>query len=49
MSYAPGCPKVQCANAELDDATEIAASADATVKHHVLFLSIIYDPKGTPF
>jgi len=30
-SYAPGCPNVQCANAELDDATQIAASADATV------------------
>ncbi|KAJ1434953.1 Immunoglobulin-like fold [Sesbania bispinosa] len=30
-SYAPGCPDVQCANAQLDDATTIAASADATV------------------
>ena len=30
-SYAAGCPNVQCANAELDDATQIAASADATV------------------
>ncbi|KAK7302497.1 hypothetical protein RJT34_13387 [Clitoria ternatea] len=30
-SYAPGCPDVQCANAQLDDATKIAASADATV------------------
>ncbi|XP_020221134.1 beta-xylosidase/alpha-L-arabinofuranosidase 1-like, partial [Cajanus cajan] len=30
-SYAPGCPDVQCANAQLDDATKIAESADATV------------------
>ncbi|KAJ1419910.1 Immunoglobulin-like fold [Sesbania bispinosa] len=30
-SYAPGCPDVQCVNAQLDDATTIAASADATV------------------
>ncbi|XP_061371889.1 beta-xylosidase/alpha-L-arabinofuranosidase 1 [Gastrolobium bilobum] len=30
-SFAPGCPDVQCANAQLDDATKIAASADATV------------------
>jgi beta-D-xylosidase 4 len=30
-SYAPGCPDVQCANAQIDDATKIAASADATI------------------
>ncbi|MED6223401.1 Endo-1,4-beta-xylanase 2 [Stylosanthes scabra] len=30
-SYAPGCPDVQCANAVLDDAKAVAASADATV------------------
>ncbi|XLR17111.1 hypothetical protein S83_045049 [Arachis hypogaea] len=30
-SYAPGCPDVQCANAVLDDAKTVAASADATV------------------
>ncbi|XP_027193375.1 beta-xylosidase/alpha-L-arabinofuranosidase 1 isoform X2 [Cicer arietinum] len=30
-SYAPGCPDVQCANAEIDDAAKIAASADATI------------------
>ncbi|MED6133941.1 NAD(P)H-dependent D-xylose reductase (XR) [Stylosanthes scabra] len=30
-SYAPGCPDVACSNADLDDATQIAASADATV------------------
>ncbi|KAK2437393.1 putative beta-D-xylosidase [Trifolium repens] len=29
--YAAGCPDVQCANAALDDAKKIAASADATV------------------
>lgn len=30
-SYAPGCPDVQCANAQIDDAAKIAASADATI------------------
>ncbi|XP_058771763.1 beta-xylosidase/alpha-L-arabinofuranosidase 1 [Vicia villosa] len=30
-TYAPGCPDVQCANAQIDDAAKIAASADATV------------------
>jgi beta-D-xylosidase 4 len=30
-TYAAGCPDVQCANAALDDAKKIAASADATV------------------
>ncbi|CAJ2649075.1 unnamed protein product [Trifolium pratense] len=30
-SYAPGCPDVQCANAQIDDATKIAESADATI------------------
>ncbi|OIV91566.1 hypothetical protein TanjilG_08978 [Lupinus angustifolius] len=30
-TYAPGCPDVQCANAQVDDATQIAASAEATV------------------
>ncbi|KAE9595085.1 hypothetical protein Lal_00041252 [Lupinus albus] len=30
-NYSPGCPDVQCANARIDDATNIAASADATV------------------
>ncbi|MED6221861.1 Endo-1,4-beta-xylanase 2, variant 2 [Stylosanthes scabra] len=30
-SFAPGCPDVQCANAVLDDAKSVAASADATV------------------
>jgi beta-D-xylosidase 4 len=30
-SYAPGCPDVQCANAQIDDAVKIAASADATI------------------
>ncbi|XP_057737784.1 beta-xylosidase/alpha-L-arabinofuranosidase 1 [Arachis stenosperma] len=31
ITYAPGCPDVACSNADLDDATQIAASADATV------------------
>ncbi|XP_057430084.1 beta-xylosidase/alpha-L-arabinofuranosidase 1 [Lotus japonicus] len=30
-SYVPGCPDVHCASAQLDDATKIAASSDATV------------------
>ncbi|GAU40115.1 hypothetical protein TSUD_389650 [Trifolium subterraneum] len=30
-SYAPGCPDVQCANAQIDDAVKIAESADATI------------------
>ncbi|CAL0300803.1 unnamed protein product [Lupinus luteus] len=30
-NYVPGCADVQCANAEIDEATKIAASADATV------------------
>ncbi|OIV96210.1 hypothetical protein TanjilG_14887 [Lupinus angustifolius] len=30
-TYAPGCPDVHCANAQVVDATQIAASADASV------------------
>ncbi|CAL0300804.1 unnamed protein product [Lupinus luteus] len=30
-TYAPGCPDVHCANAQVVDATKIAASADASV------------------